>query len=182
MALIPFDNCSNGDGPDDCSTLADVGQALAAAALIGLEPFIPEGKCGDDFHTYLSMGQPVAEFCDGLAVWLVSFGPKSQPRVSDCAVGVWPVLRANWRIELWENCYPTVDGLGRIPTPDELDYVNRHVYAHGSAAYNAVMAGWYDKTMLLPSSVTGVEINQLTPAGPQGGAVGWKFDVATDFG
>ena len=64
MPLIPFDPCSGDTEPDDCTVLPDIGEAILALGLVGLEPFLPVGECGYDFHTYLSMNKPVAEFYD----------------------------------------------------------------------------------------------------------------------
>ena len=182
MPLIPFDDCSGDAEPEDCTALADIGEAIVALGLTGLEPFLPTGECGHDFHTYLSMNKPVAEFYDALSVHLVEFGPDPREVYNDCASGLWPTLVAQWRVELWENCYPVVDDNGKIPTADELNRVNRYVYAHGLAAYNAVLDGWFNKTGIFPPRVTGVSFGKLTPLGPQGGAVGWAFTVNTALG
>jgi hypothetical protein len=75
MPLIPFDPCSGDTEPDDCTVLPDIGEAILALGLVGLEPFLPVGGCGYDFHTYLSMNKPVAEFYDALSIHLTDFGP-----------------------------------------------------------------------------------------------------------
>ena len=85
-------------------------------------------------------------------------------------------------MELWENCYPVVDDNGILPTADDLNRVNRFVYAHGLAVYNAVLSGWLNKTGIFPPAVSGIRFGPLQPLGPQGAAVGWKFTVITELG
>jgi hypothetical protein len=179
MALSPFGGCNPTPPPGDCGLLFDVGEAILGSAVLGLEPYLPTEGCNETFDTYVSMGQPVAEFCDALSVNLVSFGPSGTLRLSECSTGVWPDLVAEWRVELWENCYPTLDDAGNPPTFDALHQVNEHIYAHGLALYNASLAGWLNKTATYPPKVQNVTFGPLTPAGPQGGAVGWKFAVST---
>ena len=182
MPLIPFDPCSGDAEPGDCMVLPDIGEAILALGLVGLEPFLPVGECGYDFHTYLSMGRPVAEFYDALSVHLTDFGPDQRTSISSCASGVWPTLIATWQVELWENCYPVVDDNGIPPTADELNRVNRFVYAHGLAVYNALLAGWLNKTGIFPPAVGQIRFGPLQPLAPQGAAVGWKFTVITELG
>lgn len=183
MPLLPFAQCSDVPEPTECSLLADTGEAILGAAVVGLEPFIPPDGCGPPFTTLLSLGQPIAEFHDALSVWLVSFGPTPQPPKNfGCGEGVWPTLRAEWRVELWENCYPTFTEQGTIPTPDEIHAINRHAYAHGLGVYNAAMQGWINKTVPWPSRINSIEYGPLLPSPPQGGSFGWKFTVYTEFG
>lgn len=182
MPLIPFDPCSGDAEPGDCMVLPDIGEAILALGLVGLEPFLPTDECGYDFHTYLSMGKPVAEFYDALSIHLADFGPDPRATINACASGLWPTLIATWQVELWENCYPVVDDNGIPPTADELNRVNRFVYAHGLAVYNAVLAGWLNKTGIFPPAVDGIRFGPMQPLGPQGTAVGWKFTVTTELG
>lgn len=183
MPLLPFATCGQYEPPDaGCGFLYDTGQAILAAALTGLEPFIPPDSCGQSFDAYVSMNAPVAEFCDALSIHLVSYGPSAARAItSECADGAYPQQVAKWQVQLWENCYPgaTADGPPPIPT---LDAVNEHVYAHGIAAYVGAVSSWASKTILLPPQVTSMTFGDLTPLGPQGLAVGWKFDVATVIG
>ena len=177
MPLIPFDPCSGDTEPDDCTVLPDIGEAILALGLVGLEPFLPVGECGYDFHTYLSMNKPVAEFYDALSIHLTDFGPDQRATINDCASGLWPVLIATWQVELWENCYPVVDmaALGAAIRERVTD-------AHGLAVYNAVLSGWLNKTGIFPPAVSGIRFGPLQPLGPQGAAVGWKFTVITELG
>ena len=183
MPLLPFATCGDIPTPDaGCSFLYDTGQAILAAALTGLEPFIPPDSCGQSCDAFVSMGPPVAEFCDALSIHLLSYGPTGQ-RVfpSECADGAYPQQVAKWQVQLWENCYPGATTEGG-PSVELLDHVNEHVYAHGIATYVAVVSGWADKSIVLPPQVTSLTFGDLTPLGPQGLAVGWKFDVAAVVG
>lgn len=181
MGLIPAVDCSILEPPTDCTTLFDIGEAVAAAAMIGLEPFIPAADCDPPIESYVSMEKPVAiPGQDMLVVWLASFGPKAGGRpIGECSSGFWPDFEAEWRVELWEHCYPSIDDLGRLPTPDELHRINAHLYAHGGGVYNAVLASWLNKSGVYPPKVQNMTFGPLTPILPDSKVTGWKFTVRT---
>lgn len=182
MPLLPFANCGNVEPPvHDCEWLFDTGQVVLATALGGLEPFIPPDACGEAFESYVSMGPPVPGFGEGLSVHLVSYGNHGEFKASDCEAGMFPRQAVLWQVQLWETCYPTIDQ-GGLPPKQTLDKVNEHVYAHGIAAYNAVVLGWASKTIHFPPQVTSMSVGPLFPLGPQATSVGWRFDVTTVIG
>lgn len=180
MGLIPPADCGVLAPPDTCTTLFDVGEAILASALIGLEQFI-DPSCGEEFHSFVSMGKPaVLPDQDFLAVWLQSFGPQGGPHLNDCASGIWPQFAAQWQVELWEHCYPSVNDVGQLPQPDELHAINAHVYAHGLATYNAAAAAWYNKQGVYPP-IGGLSFGPMLPIQPTSKATGWTFSVTATF-
>lgn len=194
MGLLPFSRCDPVELPVGCEFLVLIGEALLTAGLVGLAPYLPptEGPCADPFSSYVSMGPPVAEFYDALSVHLVSYGqtPESTGRLNripDNPPGVYPMNQAVWRVSLWENQYPAVqvegDEIIYFPTPEAIHAVNRHVYAHGIAAYDATQTAIYHGGIRddLPAKVEKVTLGTMFPLGPQGMAVGWAWDVVTEI-
>lgn len=191
--LLPFSPC--GIPPDlpetGCAWLAETGEVILAEALSGLLPFIPDdsGPCADTFDTYLIMGPPVAETYDALSVNLVSYGMSPQAKAlwqkaGSCGQG-YPATAAEWNVVLWENCWPQPEVNGEtvtVPSPEMLDAVSQWTYAHGMAIWNAVTLAVVSGSWELPRQITNVTVGDLTPLGPQGGAVGWKFAVTTTIG
>lgn len=127
------------------------------------------------------MNTPVHGYREGLSVHLVNFGQVTDFQGGDCATGMFPRQSATWQVQLWEGCYPTITQDG-LPDFDSLNGVNEHVYAHGIAIYEAVVSGWVNKTILLPPQVSSMQVGRMTPLGPEGPAVGWRFDVTTVIG
>lgn len=197
MPLLPNTRCGPPAPETSCDFLFDIGSDLIEAALVGLAPYLPEpdNACGDTFETYVSMGQPVAELYDALSVYLVSYGltPESsgwQGRHSRDVLGVSPQFQAVWDMALLENCYPVAEKNAEgdiiyLPTADALHDVNRYVYAHGIGAYDALSVAITQGTLPNPVGPTGrprVEKHQLgpmLPQGPQGAAVGWRWQITT---
>lgn len=178
MGLIPAVACSELEPPEDCDLLFTIGDALLATASAALDPFMTDDDCDPPFQTYVSMERPaVVPGCDLLAVWLTRVGP-GRANIAECASGIWPDLIAEWQVELWEHCYPSIDDLGRVPTPDELHRVNAHLYAHGAAIYNTTLASWLDKQGVYPSGVANMTFGPLVPILPNAKVTGWKFTVS----
>lgn len=185
MPLLPFSNCDVVPPEHGCGFLYEAAEALLAAGLVGLEPFIPDGEC-DSFDAYVSMNAPNAEFYDALSIHLVSWGPTPEAqRRNDSMAGcvpLFPTHVATWDMRLWENQYPAAQQIGdeiRVPPPDQLGAVNEHLYAHGIALHNALMAANVNGTLGLPYQFTKTAIGDLTPLGPQGLAAGWRITIVT---
>lgn len=187
MPLLPLGNCGTFTPPvDGCHFLFDIGEAILAAALTGLAPYLPDptSPCAPGVQSYVSVNVPPADNCDVLAVYMTSYGPSQagltrEARGASCAPS-WPEMEAVWQAELWEAAYPTVDEVGgsfSVPDPSVLDQLNRHVYAHGLAAYNGVMGAWYNRTLTLPAPVDRLVFSSLVPLGPEGGCVGWRWQM-----
>lgn len=192
MGLLPVAPCGPDELDSECPWLWQTAEALRDAALVGLAPYIPpvDSGCEDDFATYISMGQPVAEMRDGLSVNLVNVtmepdSARQKARFSGCGDRFHPALQATWNIELWENGYPVVEKAGGgwvVPAPDLLTAVNQHVYTHGIAMYAALHAAQADNTLDLPANTSRVTVGQMVPLPPLGAAVGWRIGVVTVHG
>jgi hypothetical protein len=191
--LLPFADCDDPDPPDHgCGWLFGVGSEILATALSGLVPFLPPEDCESRFDAFVTMGPPVAEFhYDGLSVNLITMGAEGrdaerEQRGTGCGPRPFPRLRAQWGIELWENCYPAMsradDGRIEVPDPQTITAVTEHVYAHGIAIYNAVLVAIAEGTMDMPHQIDRVYAEPLQPLGPEGAAVGWRFRVNTVIG
>jgi hypothetical protein len=193
VPLIPFSPCSPGEPPEsNCEWLALAGQEILAAALDGLLPFLPDagGPCAGTFDTYLSMGPPNAEFYDALSVHLVRFGPtpasvRARERGGFCPPAQFPQQVAEWRVTLWEQCWPAARTENEkivVPAPETLDVAAQWSYAHGIAMYESTVAAMVNSTWSMPSQIKLVTIGEMTPLGPQGLAVGWTFPAFTTVG
>lgn len=195
MPLLPFSPCDIAAPDTACDFLFDAAELLLGAGAEGLAPFIPPSDCGDTFETYVSMGPPKAEFYDALSIHLVTYGNRPMatrhptanvyPTEGASQTGVFPLQRAVWSMRLWENQYPgaerTEAGLV-VPSPDRLDAVNRHLYAHAMGLYNGFVLKAIQNDLNLPPQITGVTWGDLTSLGPDGTAVGWSFEITTEIG
>lgn len=185
MPLLPFARCDVPEPETPCDFLFDTGQAILDVALAGLGPYIPASDC-DSFSSYVSLNRPVAEHYDALSVHLVDYGPfrnADQPLAT--------IYRIQWRVELWENQYPGAERIDDnlvVPSPDTINDVNRHVYAHGMAVYNALMVGTancgcgHQGGFDFPDQIGRTTLGPLVPLGPTGTAVGWAVTVFTEVG
>jgi hypothetical protein len=195
VPLLPLPNCDLPEPPEDaCPWLWETAQAILAAALVGLDPYIPvadSGECEDPFSTYVSMSAPVAERYDALSVYLVRLGPDAQSKalkanLPGCGDGLFPNEQAEWVVELWENGYPTARKLDNdvivVPSPAELAAVNRWLYAHGNGVYQALTSAQAQGITGLPAVIDKVIIGDMVPLGPQGQAAGWRIPVTTVAG
>lgn len=192
MPLLPQPGCNPPSRPEGCDWLYETAVEMLHWATMGLEPFQPTPDDGcERFHSYVSMSPPAGEAMDGLSLHLVSFGPTSEStnqrnRVSGNPPGMPPVWEARWEFQLWESGYPQIDKSGEhwiYPDPKLLHEINRHVYAHGMAAYlklsrgiDRIMTG---QGMKLPPQVDKVLIQPLAPLGPSGGSTGWRWQTVT---
>lgn len=192
MGLLPLSPCATPEPPDtNCAWLADAGAEVLAAALDGLLPFIPPtgGPCEDTFDTYLSMGPPVAEQYDALSIYLLRLGPTptaaTRMAANGSCDGIYPKLQAQWEVQLWLNCWPQarrVEDHFVLPAPEKLSNAAEWMLAYGIATYNSTMLASIGDTWEMPAQITNVSIGDLTPLGPQGQAVGWKFPISMVVG
>lgn len=193
--LLPRVDCDIEEPPEgSCTFLHDAAVAALDAALVGLDPFLPDAEepgCAP-FRAYVSMNRPVAEVYDSLSIHLVRYSlhPESK-RLADstgpCAPPISVRHIAAWRMELWENGYPVgrkTDTSYTPPAPETLDAVNAHLYAHGMAAYSALHTAIARRGqpdgIVLPSVIEKVAVGDMVPLGPDGGTAGWAWDVLMD--
>lgn len=183
MPLLPFSRCDVPAPAGDCDFLFATAERLLEAAASGLTPYLPPSACGDTFETYVSMNPPIAEWYDALSIHLVTYG--AQPtRGQAPEFGVWAPQVAEWDMRLWENAYPVmVDD--KVPPASLYNAVNAHVYAHGMAFRDALIAAKMGDTLNLPAQIGETVIGALTPLGGSGssaGAVGWQVKITTKVG
>ena len=177
MPLIPQFGCDLPEPPTDCEWLFDIGEKIRQGAMDGLTPYLPaEGTPCAGFESYVSLGEPPADACDILGVWLMGYGPSTRAarRMADQPGYSTPDYQSEWSVNLWEQCYPgptEAGGVVELPDLELLHEVNRWVYQHGMAMYHGVLDAFKGDicSTVVPSSMRALM--------PQGGCGGWQFSV-----
>lgn len=194
MGLMPTTlPCDLPDAPSGCAALFDMGEDILDTGMEALEPFmVADEGCPDcpAFDGFVSHGEPPIhpDHCDVLAVWLVDFAPYADDQkvsVPGPARGMIQSWRAHWRVELWEDCYPLIQGdeQPEIPELGLYNEIHRHIYAHGLALYNALFLAWRDNTIFGDGNGACIDLlwGQLTPIEPRGTCAGWAFDLTGEL-
>lgn len=169
-----------------------MGDAILNAVLAALDPYDDPAICGEcaGIDGFVAHGDPQLDFTTVkgafVVVYLQQFGPTSgSSGVAARAANptAFPLhFEASWRVEIREACYPGVQGDSSdnlsFPTAEQYHEVNRHVYAHGYAAYMAVNRAYRDGS-LFPSArqCPTLRMGALLPIPPQAYIVGWSWDV-----
>ena len=188
--MLPDASCDTPPEPDSCTALFDMGDAILEVVLAALEPFNDPAVCGDsELRGYVGLADPTIPFEDyfgGLVVvYLRQFGPTSKSQ-SDAARAANPqmvplVMEASWQVEIREGPYPGLTNNGDEPVfPRIVEYheANRHLHAHGYAAYRGLIGAYRAGTLF--DDVTQCPVlrfGTLLPIAPQAYMAGWTWDV-----
>lgn len=178
MPLIPNLGCDEREAPDACAALFDMGDAILAAGMDALAPFDQDGGCGCALEGYVSLGEPTPGRCDVLGVHLTNYQAVAPESGNPSSRSTFAFV-ANWKIDLYEGCYPTDEGRSQ-PEGIGLELLHewsRHAYAHGLALHMALM-GLRRNT---PFSTCGqFDLGPLTPIPPSGLCAGWSVTLTAE--
>ena len=177
---FPAAPCETPDIPDGCCTvLWDQGvEILTAVAGPVLACVARTDCCGGSLRGFVSLGRPETWQFDTITVFLenISLAPGGTT-----AQGITiqpPSIRALWRVNLLESCYPGWVQQGDqtfTPDDDELHAANHHGYVHGEALLRGVI-------MFAASQVcTGFVLRDFQPIQPLSNTAGWTVGLGLDL-
>lgn len=188
MGLIPSSlPCDLPDVPNACGQLFDMGERFIAVVLDALDDFVTD-DCGcENLQGIVSLGEPIVQIGAGemVAAHLVSWGPRMRNRPDNPSAARQSArFVAQWRIELWESCYPQIEG-NTQPQPIPLGFlheIHRHIYAHAHTAWRAMWNAWADPADEMYPHCDELAFGDLRPLPPQGTYAGFTWDVAGQIG
>lgn len=188
MGLIPqtLVPCGLPESPEGCGQLFDMAERFLVVVLDTLESFANAEECDgcDPLSGYISLGPPpiAPGRGEGAFIWLVSYNVRAERSQQGLPGGrqATTIFDAQWRVELWESCYPTLGGTDapEWPSLEYLHEVHRHVYAHALSSYSAMWGAWTDPQDQMYPSCDELRFGPLLPIEPQGGYAGFRWDVS----
>ena len=161
------------------SFVSDLAHALLATAASALGAAAPASQ-------YVSAGQPAADGCDQLVVWVDALRlvrPKGVKltTVTDAETmepkGALPVVDFN--VQILRCGAPVIQG-NVLPTPTAIDTHAVSMLTDGWPLYRGILAALYAQTLFgTPNPVPGHHtlVKDMTAYGPAGGVAGWTVPV-----
>lgn len=175
---LPLFNCSGVEDEVCCEALWRIGEHILDIAFTALEGCTTPGTCkGPGLTKYIAFSDASTWCCDTVAVFMdgtsatTGSAASLQTGLQTSRIG----LTTQWRVQLRESCYPTLDNEG-TPTPKEYHFVNRHLYAHGEMMLRALQQAHEHKN-LHPAGCAASAIRFFRPLPVQAYCVGWEAQV-----